>query len=338
MKRVVFPMALGAVVLSFTGCKVIQQLKKAGADAQQAASAVAAGGELKGASTEEQKDAELAEKLQGYIECLNGASRDVARSRTSYLRGVDAQKGPGEKTRSVYVSEITTEYCTKALDKVQSKSPALPEIQAAATEYRTALETLAPLAKTLHQYYDRKDFKDDKYAKGQELHPKLMAAYSAFEKANDALDQKVTALNDGVGQRHLARLKDRPDRRLEYLVELSVDDAKKLVKLVDVESIAKLDATAFGAALDAYQKSYTEFETYATAHKDQADKVLLLSMYRSSAEEYLKAAKELMRRKRDNKDFTREFGSPEHVEGHPAKVVRSFNDLVDRSNRLQFRY
>jgi len=338
MKRVAFSMALAAAVMSFSGCKVVQQLKKAGAAAEQAASASVAGGGVKGATPEEQKDAELAEKLQGYIECLNGASRDASRSRTNYLRSVDADKGPGPKTRSVYVSEITTEYCTKALDKVQSKNPALPEVQAAATEYRAALEALAPIAKTLHQYYDRKDFKDDKYAKGQELHPKLMAAFTAFEKANDTLDEKVTTLNDAVGQRHLARLKDRPDRRLEYLVELSVNDAKKLVKLVDVDSIAKLDATAYSAALDAYQKSYTDFETHAAAHPDEASKVLSLSIFKSSAEEYLKASKELMRRKRDNKDFTREFGSPEHVEGHPAKVVRSFNDLVDRSNRLTFRY
>ncbi len=256
MKRVAFLVALIAVVSSFTGCKVVQQLKKAGESAQQAASGAAAtAAGLKGASPEEQKDAELAEKLQGYIECLNSASRDALRSRSNYLRTVDADKGPTAKTRTVYVSEINADRCVKALEKVQNKTPALPEIQAAADEYKKALEALAPITKTLHQYYDRKDYKDDKFAKGQELHPKAMAAFTAFEKANDALDQKVTALNDQVGQRHLARLKDRPERKLEYLIERSVDDAKKLVKLVDIDSIAKLDAAAYQAALDAYQAS-----------------------------------------------------------------------------------
>jgi hypothetical protein len=340
MNRVAFLVALIAVVSSFTGCKVVQQLKKAGESAQQAASgaaATAAAG-LKGASPEEQKDAELSEKLQGYIECLNSASRDALRSRTNYLRSVDADMGPTEKTRSVYVSEVTPDRCVKALEKVQNKTPALPEIQAAADEYKKALEALAPITKTLHQYYDRKDYKDDKFAKGQELHPKVMTAFAAFEKANDALDEKVTALNDEVGKRHLARLKDRPDRKLEYLIERSVDDAKKLVKLVDIDTIAKLDAAAYQAALDTYQASYTEFDTYATAHPEEVSKVLSLSFFKSSAEDYLKAGKELMRRKRDNKDFTKELGSPEHVEGHPARVIRTFNTLVDRSNSLTFRY
>jgi hypothetical protein len=338
MKRVALIIAFVVAGSTLGGCKVIQQLKKAGEAATQAASAAATAAGAAGATPEEQKDAELAEKLQGYIECLNGASRDATRSKNNYLRQVDADKGPTPKLSSVYVSEITTEYCVKALDKVQPLKPDLPEIQTAATEYKTALEAVAPLAKTLHQYYDRKDFKDDKFAKGQELHPKFMAALTAFEKANKTLDERVTGLNEQVGQRHLARLKDKPERKLEYLIEKSVDDAKKLVKLVDIESIDKLDANGYSAALTAYEASYTEFDTYATAHKAEADKVTMLSIFKSAAEDYLKAGKELMRRKRDNKDFTKESGSPEHIDGHPAKVVNEFNQLVDRSNSLTFRY
>ena len=164
-----------------------------------------------------------------------------------------------------------------------------------------------------------------------------MAAFAAFDKANKTLDERVTALNEEVGQRHLARLKDRPEHRLEYLLEVSVSDAKCLVKLVDVENIAKLDGPAYEAALDAYQKSYTAFDDYATAHRDEASKVVSLSFFRHSAEEYLKAAKELMRRKRDNRDFSHERGLPEHIDGHPAQVIRVFNELIDHSNGLTFR-
>jgi hypothetical protein len=338
MKRALLLITLAVSSSTLGGCKVIQQLKKAGEAAQQAASAAATAAGAEGASPEEQKDAELAEKLQGYIECLNGPSRDASRSKSSYLRDVDPDKGPSEKLTSLYVAEITTEYCVKALDKVQPLKPDLPEIQTAGTEYKTTLEALAPIAKTLHQYYDRKDFKDDKFAKGKELHPKFMAALAAFEKANKNLDEKVTALNEQVGQRHLARLKDRADRKLEYLVEKSVDDAKKLVKLVDVESIDKLDANTFGSALTAYETSFTEYDTYAAAHKEEANKVTMLSVFKSAGEDYLKASKELMRRKRDNKDFAKESGHPEHMDGHPAKVVKEFNQLVDRSNSLTFRY
>jgi hypothetical protein len=113
MKRALIIATIAISSSALGGCKVIQQLKKAGESAQQAASATVAGAQ--GATPEEQKDAELAAKLQGYIECLNGASRDASRSKNNYLRQVDADKGPSPKLSSVYVSEITTEYCVKAL-------------------------------------------------------------------------------------------------------------------------------------------------------------------------------------------------------------------------------
>lgn len=324
---------LGATVLG--GCKVVERLKKAGEVAQQAASAAAEGG----LSTEETKDNELGEKLGHYIECLNGFSRDAFRARNQYFREIDKDKGPTGKESSIYVPALTytPERCSKAIDEAKAAKPPLPDVEAAAVEYKKALDTLTPLVKTMHDYYDRKDFKDDDFAKGKTQHAALVAAFDAFEKANKPLDEKVTVLNEQVGQRQLERLKNRPERRMQYLIEKAVDDAKKVVKLVDIDSIAELDATAYNAALETYEKSYTEMETYATTNKAEADKVTMFSIYKSSSEGFLKSAKELMRRKRDNKDFTKERGMPEHTEGHPAKLIKNFNEVIDRSNGLTYR-
>lgn len=326
-------LCLGGSLLG--GCKAVEQLKKVGEAAQQATSAAA---EAAGPSAEEEKDAEMGEKLGHYIECLNRVSRDAFRTKNHYLRDVDKDKGPTGKESSIYVSELNIQYCTDALDKAKAAKPPLPEIEAAAVDYRTSIEALAPLLKQAHDYYDRKDFKDDKFAKGIELHPKLMAAFAAFEKANKPFDDKVTALNEQIGQRQLARLKERPDRKLQYLIEKSVDDAKKIVKFTDIDNIDQLDAAAYNAALEAYQKSFTEFDTYAAQNKAEADKVMMLSMFKSAGEDYLKTAKDLMRRKRDNKDFAKESGHPEHMDGHPAHLIKDFNDVIDRSNSLTFRY
>jgi hypothetical protein len=316
------------------GCNAVEKLKKAGELAQQAASA-----SVEAISSEEQKDGQLAEKLGRYIECLNGFSRDAFRTRNHYFKDVDRDKGPTGKERAVYVYALTytPERCAQAIDKAKAAQPPLPEIEAAAIEYRKAMDALTPLAKMLHDYYDRKDFKDDQFAKGKEQHPKFVAAFDAFEKANKPLDEKVTVLNDQISQRQLERLKTRPERKMQYLIEKSVDDAKKLVKLVNVESIQALDGTAYNAALDAYEKSYTEMDNFATANPAEPGKVTMFSIYKSSAESLLKSAKELMRRKRDNQDFTKETGMPEHMEGHPAKVVKDFNQVIDRSNNLTYR-
>jgi hypothetical protein len=116
-----------------------------------------------------------------------------------------------------------------------------------------------------------------------------------------------------------------------------VDDAKKVVDLADIKSLAALDAAAYGGAVATYEKSVQDLDTYTSAHKEEAGKVSRLNSFQSDSATYLKAAKELMRRKRDNKDFAKESGSPEHMDGHPAQVVREFNEMIDVSNYLKFR-
>ncbi|MGC4091109.1 MAG: hypothetical protein QM756_25185 [Polyangiaceae bacterium] len=65
---------------------------------------------------------------------------------------------------------------------------------------------------------------------------------------------------------------------------------------------------------------------------------MLSSMLREERD-LLKSGKDLMRRKRDNKDFNKEFFSgsnPKLVEGHPAQVIDKYNTVVRSSNHLRF--
>jgi len=324
-------LALGAVSLG--SCKMLSQLKKTG----EAAASAAAEGAAAAPSSEDEKDAALSEKLEGYIYCMNVETRSAYRLKDSYLRDIDPAKGPTGKERNVYVSALSPEACIKRIDEAKKKAPALPELEAAATAYQTALGELSKLSKTAHDYYDHKDFKDDKFARGIAMHRPLMSALDLFEKVDKAFEQQVTTLNDGLQSRRLARLKNDPKAQLEYQIAQSVDDAKRLVHFAEIESLDKLDAAAYQKALTEYEQTYQSMNTYIEGHPAEADKVLSLSFFRNSSSDYLKAAKELMRRKRDNKDFAKESGSPEHMDGHPAQVLAKYNDLINHSNGLRFR-
>jgi hypothetical protein len=144
-------------------------------------------------------------------------------------------------------------------------------------------------------------------------------------------------LNDGVQQRRLVRLQKDPKAQLEYRIAKSIDGAKKLVHFAEIDALAKLDANAYNAALAAYEATYNDMTSYLQEHKAEADKVTSLSFFTNASSYYLKAAKELMRRKRDNKDFSKEFGSPENIDGHPAQVLAKYNDMINHSNGLRFR-
>jgi len=316
-------------------CKMLEQLKKSGEAATQAASAGVQGG--KSPSSDEEKDSELADKLEGYIYCMNYETRSAFSAKQSYERDVDPVKGPTGKENSIYVQELNPQECFRRIDQAKTKQPPLPDVEAAAAGYETTLGALQQLTKQAHDYYDQKDFKDDKFAKGIAMHKPLMAAFDAFEKADKPFEDKVSSLNDALSQRRLTRLKNDPTQVLPYDIAKSVDDAKKLVHFAEVDSMEQVNLAGLSAGIATYEQSLGALSSYADAHHAEADKVSMLSSFQSASADFLKASKELMRRKRDNKGFKGEILPPEMIDGHPANVLAKFNDMINRSNDLNYR-
>ena len=60
--------------------------------------------------------------------------------------------------------------------------PAAPELDAAAKQYLDNLNALKEKVSEAHKYYERENYKDDKFAKGKGMHAPLVAAMTAFEK------------------------------------------------------------------------------------------------------------------------------------------------------------
>ncbi len=330
--------------LSLVGCKQLAEAKKAAEALKAAASAVseATGATgAPGASSEDEKDGQLGEKLGEYINCMNNTSKRVVDSRNRYLSWVvDEVAGPTGKESVIYgLYEINVDSCFGSLEKAKTMKPALPDVDSAATEYRRALDELVPVVKTANKYYDQDDYKDDKMAKGKALHAQLMSGFSKFEQVNKGFEERVMTLNEGVSSRLLARLEKDPARRLQYLSERALHEAKALLRLTDVAELKELDLQKLDVAVQTYDKTLTELDQYVDSHKAEVDKVSMFSSYLSDTKDFLKASKDLLRRKRDNKDFNKEFfskSSPQMVEGHPAQVVDKFNRMVGDSNRLRY--
>jgi hypothetical protein len=306
------------------------------ADAPSAADSAAA--EVPGQpSPEKLKDAELSTKIHEYIGCLNRESSWAFRARSTYLGKFDRDKGPTGKEISPWVPTVEAGQCVQAIGKAKALPPALGELEASAATYASALGKLEPLVKEAHDYYEQKNYKDDDWAKAKQMHAPLVAALDAFKQAHEAFDKKVGEINDGLSARRLARLAKDPSARLEYLITKCVEDAKNLADLADVQELAALDGAAYGSALSTYEKSYQEYQAHATAHPEEAKRVVSMSSLTSSGGRYLTAAKELMRRKRDDKDYAKESGAPDSMPGNPAQVLKEFNDVIEASNDLEFR-
>jgi Protein of unknown function (DUF3829) len=312
--------------------------QKTGTDA----TGTAASGAEQGASAgDEDKDNELSNKLSKYIDCLNSVTPNVTSSRDRYLGWVDEKAGLTGKEKNVNgLSPLhSADYCLKELDAAKALSPQLPEIDAAADQYKAHLTEFAKFVKTVADYYEQGNYKDDQFAKGKEYHTQLMAGFDKFKTVNDAMDTKVTKLNDEVAARRLARLEKDPEAKFEFLYAKAMHEAKSLIKLTEVESIDALAMDPYTTQLTAFDKALTDLDGYVDTHKEEASKVSGMSSLIGEMKDYLKATKELQRRKRDNKDFAKEeppAGMFDRVDGHPAQIVDKYNDMISASNRTRF--
>lgn len=316
---------------------------------EQGTEAVQKGAEAAGAAAAEQAgpvltaDDKLGDKLAGYIACINSASDSVNRSANRYYQWVDAEKGLTGKERHIYgLYEINnTDPCIEGVEKSAGLEPSLPELETAGKDYVSALKAVLPLAKDANKYYDEDDYKDDKFAKGLELHPKLVEAFKTFSDADTKLRGLVKAENEGLLARELVRIEKEDGRKLRFLSKNIMAHAKTLMVAADHEAFEELDLDELTKALTAFDAALTETETYAAAHKKEAGSVSMYSGFTSAATDLKKEAKALMRRKRDDQPWTRKelkkLGTfPQTIEGHPVNVSKKYNELIQRSNRLSW--
>ncbi|HET7844219.1 MAG TPA: YiiG family protein [Xanthomonadales bacterium] len=300
------------------------------------ASAFASAAEVAAPSLDD--DATLGAKLDAYIECSNRHSNMAFNSRDRYLSWIrSAEQGPTGREDIVY--GLYTLYdpadCYEAIEKAAAQPPDLPKLEQAAAQYAGALRHLKRVTDEAHDYYDLEDYRDDGFAKGKQMHAGLMQAFAAFETASDALTANVDEYKDGLVERDLARLKADPDHQRDYAARLLLFRARQMVDLGAVAQDS-LDVDAFQASVSAYEEAYRNATKYENAVGGEEE---LPSTVLSSARELLKTGKALVRRARDG--FRYDAGeqmfldsSPEMVEGHPAKLVKEFNQLVDWSNSM----
>lgn len=311
--------------------------QKTGTDA----SGTATGTAESASAGDEEADNDLSNKLGKYIDCLNSVTPNVTSSRDRYFRWVDEKAGlTGKETSVQGLSTLhSTEYCVKYIDEAKTLKPALAEIETAAEAYKTHLAEFTKLVKTAADYYEQGNYKDDQFAKGKEYHTQLVAGFDKFKTLNEALDTKVTKMNDEVSARRLARLEKDPSAKFEFLYAKAMAEGKSLIKFADIETLDALQMDPYSKQLAAFETSVTELDGYADSHKEEASKVSGMSSLIGDMKEFLKASKELQRRKRDNKDFAKEdapAGMWDHVAGHPAQLIDKYNEMINESNRTRF--
>jgi len=276
------------------------------------------------------------EKLNAYVGCLNRISARAFDSRARYFSWA-AKSGPTGRERIIYgLYTITdTSACVKNVEKANTLEPRDAALEAAATAYADAAGKLEPLLKEADDYYEQQNYKDDKMAKGRALHPRLVAAWDAFESADHRLRSGVEAINDRRALEKLAAIEQSEGKQARYHVEALMIHAKRVLRAQDAKTP---DLAAMTQAITDYEETIKGAEQFAGGGALARDKIG--SFFISNAKSYLVTAKQLMRRIRDHVPYSSgdkmmlgNAMSGWMVEGSPPRLLRDYNQLVDAYNR-----
>jgi Protein of unknown function (DUF3829) len=278
-------------------------------------------------------------KLQGYIECYNQLDGKAQRSIARYASWVrDMKAGPTGSEKVVYgLYEVGTESvakCRSIFTSVATAKPALAKLDAAGATYMDTLAAMDKLVAEAYTYYDRENYKDDKFAKGRELHAPLTSSFEAFTQASTAFSVALDAENDAMLEAQLVEVEKTQGRKLTYFRMALMSKAKQLAGTIGEETF---DATKAGEQLVIYEKIADEALTYAKANS--GDVPAGWSSVASASEEVRKSAKERVRRIRDKVPYNEgekmmlKPGSAWMVDGSTEKFIKAYNSLVDASNR-----
>lgn len=295
-----------------------------------------------GVGQKDDADQALGEKLNGYIrDCLNRYSKSIHSAEERYSDWADVKKGPTGKERNIYgIYEISQdpEQCRAAIAKSNGAPPSKPDMEKLASAYSAALVAVVPLINDAHKYYERGDYKDDKMAKGKQLHPKLVAAFEAFDKADTDLSQLVDQVQEDLDKRELVRIEREEGKKGHWHTVNTTLLAKPLLHEA-AKDVAKINLTALSAADDSYDQAVDAFETWSNQNKSESSNT---SSYLSAAKELVIVGKNLVRHIRDKKTFSafekNRLGTSSGwmVEGSPDAVLDKYNKLVDAYNLVRY--
>lgn len=289
-------------------------------------------------------DGELGDKLNKYIPCINITSSSVGRASDFYHRWLDdVEKGPSGKERAVNgtleISSIDT--CKDNIEQGEKLKPELEKLEKAADKWLAAVEKVDKLNSEAYKYYKQGNYKDDGFKKGKELHPKLHEAFEKFFEQDKKFRAAFSEEKKELDQRELDRL-EREGQKLAYAQKKFMLAASELIdmgKEAEVPDLGNLELKPFEKLLKKAEDAFDEMDKAATGAEKK--KVTGWDSYASAAAEFMRASKDLARRKRENKPFTQaelqQLNGPfPRVEGSPQVMLEKFNEMVNKSNFLRW--
>ncbi|MCP1306347.1 DUF3829 domain-containing protein [Paenibacillus tyrfis] len=217
------------------------------------------------------------------------------------------------------------------------KEPAFPTVDPIVIRMKPVINELMAALTEAYDYYDAKDYVDDNFAKGKELHARIRQAAAELYPIKDEFDLAMNNLDTELRKVHLENYKDDKQNidytRLKFVVDAEALSAELARQGITAANVLDLDMNAFKPKYDVLVE---DFKILTQQYQDISAKN---SMDKYKYEKFVEAAKEVKAaaseivERVNKKEKVKNIPSPndykaEHPSGTPEKFSNKVAGLI----------
>lgn len=281
------------------------------------------------------KKQEESNKYNKYVEFYNDGLNDIYEEVNTYIQNMG--QDPNLNKEEAYT--IGSSYSKwDEIKKLPQEAPAMQEFDDIAKELIPVAENLDQLLTSAREYYKAKDYKDDQYAKGQELHTKILAEINKFESLYSKFNQALENRQRVVRAEQMEQAKKEGDEMRYNLINV----ATKMDKILDELNAEKISAAnVLSTDLTKIKPLYEEYNQAQKALRDAVnnaknkDELENVERYVEKTTEFKLEVINLIDRVENKKTLSNsEVRYPRNVDGTPEKLADIQQSATSRYNRM----
>ncbi|WP_343059887.1 YiiG family protein [Saccharibacillus deserti] len=294
-----------------------------------------------------QGESEQMEKYNAYVMLNNLMRGRIDEVLIHYFEKFGTEKQPVIEDNFSFIMLGVVEQDRAVIDQAKgfiASKPAFASADPAAAKLIPAIQDLLAVLDGMKVYYDSKGYVDDDFAKGKELHAKLLAAYEAYDKS---AQDYYTALQKMGDEQRLADLQEFKNagqdiryNALKFMIDAEATAMEIEAQGIHAANVLELDLAKFKAKYDVMTADLTALTTLSK-DKDQIQKEGLnefsIGSYVQAATEAKVGASNIIERIKNKEpvsdsDLSGQFldsteGTPETFNQLIGKAVERYNGM-----------
>ncbi|WP_433944598.1 YiiG family protein [Paenibacillus sp. SN-8-1] len=287
------------------------------------------------------------EKYNAYVGLNNLMTGRINEVLVHYFEKFGAEEQPVIEKNLSFIMLGVAETEREVIDKASSytaSQPAFANVDPVVIQLTPVIKDLLSVLDNMKAYYDSKGYVDDNFAKGKQLHAKLVSANTAYETVAKQYFTALQKLDNEQRQAELQKLKN-SDQQIRYnALKFMIDAEATAIEMdeqgITARNVLKLDMEKFKAKYDIMTEDLNALLTIAKDKKriqTEGFNSFSIQNYVDSATEAKAAASKIIERIHkkqpvSDSDLNGQFlnttdGTPENFYYQLSKAVERYNEM-----------